>query len=237
MIDHDRLFKALLTTFFVEFVELFFPAVAGYLQPDTVTFLDKELFTDIPGGERREADVVVRAQFRDQPAFFLVHIEHQAEAEAEFSRRMFRYFTRLYEKYALPVYPIVLFSYDTPVREQPNAHRVGFPDLMVLDFSYRVVQLNRLNWRDFVRQPNPVASALMAKMGIAAADRPRVKLECLRLLTGGARRGAVRFRRSDGCNRLDRAARTDEGVGMSECSDPRIAPDRATTHKWNVVTE
>jgi len=61
MIDHDRLFKELLTTFFIEFIELFFPTVAGYLQPDTVIFLDKELFTDIAGGERREADVVVQA--------------------------------------------------------------------------------------------------------------------------------------------------------------------------------
>ena len=33
-----------------------------------------------------------------------------------------------------------------------------------------------------MRQRNPVASALMAKMKIAPADRPRVKLECLRLL-------------------------------------------------------
>jgi hypothetical protein len=95
---------------------------------------------------------------------------------------MFRYFTRLYEKYALPVYPIALFSYDAPHREEPSAHRVAFPDLQVLDFSYRVIQLNRLNWRDFMRRQNPVASALMAKMGIAPEDRPRVKLECLRLL-------------------------------------------------------
>jgi hypothetical protein len=98
---------------------------------------------------------------------FLIHVEHQAEAEAEFSRRMFRYFTRLYEKYALPVYPIALFSYEAPYREEPNAHRVAFPDLSVLEFSYRVIQLNRLNWRDFMRRQNPVASALMAKMGVA----------------------------------------------------------------------
>jgi hypothetical protein len=39
-----------------------------------------------------------------------------------------------------------------------------------------------LNWRGFVRTGNPVASALMARMDIAPADRPRVKLECLRLL-------------------------------------------------------
>ena len=42
---------------------------------------------------------------------------------------------------------------------------------------------SRLSWRRFVKQPNPVASALMAKMKIATRDRPRVKLECLRLLT------------------------------------------------------
>ena len=52
----------------------------------------------------------------------------------------------------------------------------------MLDFRFRVIRLNRLNWRDFVRQPNPVASALMAKMKIAPEDRPKVKLECLRLL-------------------------------------------------------
>jgi len=52
----------------------------------------------------------------------------------------------------------------------------------VMQFNYRVVQLNQLNWRNFVDRPNPVASALMAKMQIAQDDRPRVKLECLRLL-------------------------------------------------------
>lgn len=53
---------------------------------------------------------------------------------------------------------------------------------MVLDFSYRVIKLNRLNWRDFLRQPNPVAAALMAKMKIAPEDRPKVKLEFLRMI-------------------------------------------------------
>ncbi|MCA2612297.1 MAG: DUF4351 domain-containing protein, partial [Microcystis sp. M27BS1] len=51
-----------------------------------------------------------------------------------------------------------------------------------LEFNYQVVQLNRLNWRDFLNQPNPVASALMAKMNIAEKERAKVKAECLRLL-------------------------------------------------------
>ncbi len=182
MIDHDRLFKELLTTFFVEFVELFLPEVSSYLERQSVKFLDKEVFTDVTSGDRYEADLVVKAQFRGQESFFLIHTEHQARAEANFSQRMFRYFARLYEKFALPVYPVVLFSYDAPRRPEPTSHRVEFPDKVVLEFNYSVIQLNRLNWRDFLRQQNPVASALMAKMNIAPEDRPRVKSECLRLL-------------------------------------------------------
>jgi predicted transposase YdaD len=95
---------------------------------------------------------------------------------------MFYYFARLSEKYALPVYPIVIFSYDTPQRSEPTSYQVTFPDKTILEFNYSVIQLNRLHWRDFLRQENPVAAALMAKMQIKPQERSIVKLECLRLL-------------------------------------------------------
>ena len=163
-------------------MELFFPSVATYLDPNHLTFLDKELFTDLTSGERREVDLVVKARFRNQDSFFLVHIENQSQPEVEFGQRMFHYFARLHEKYALPVYPIAIFSFDKPQRQEPQTYRVEFRDWSVLEFNYRVIQLNRLNWRDFLEQPNPVASALMAKMKIVPQDRPKVKAECLRLL-------------------------------------------------------
>ena len=75
-----------------------------------------------------------------------------------------------------------MFSYDTPRRPEPNKFVVAFPGETVLQFRYQVIQLNRLPWRRFVRQENPVASALMAKMKMSAKDRPKVKAECLRLL-------------------------------------------------------
>ncbi|PPS42774.1 DUF4351 domain-containing protein [Chroococcidiopsis sp. TS-821] len=182
MIDHDRLFKELLTTFFWEFIELFFPAVTAYLERDSITFLDKELFSDVTSGDRREVDLIAKAKFREQDTFFLIHCEHQSHPATDFSKRMFHYFARLYEKYALPVYPIVLFSYSTPQRSEPTTHQVTFPDKTILEFNYSVIQLNRLHWREYLRHENPVAAALMAKMQIQPQDRPIVKLECLRLL-------------------------------------------------------
>ncbi len=95
---------------------------------------------------------------------------------------MFRYFSRLYEKFDLPIYPIAIFSYKSPKTLEVNCHQIAFLNKVVLDFNYDVIQLNQLNWGDFVQQHNPVASALMAKMNIADKDRPRVKFECLRLL-------------------------------------------------------
>ncbi len=101
----------------------------------------------------------------------------------EFAKRIFKYFARLHEKYDLPIYPVVIFSFDEPKRAEPKIYRVTFPDLNVLEFQFAAIQLNRLSWRDFITQPNPVAAALMAKMNIPPRERPQVKAECLRLLT------------------------------------------------------
>ncbi|MDJ0901063.1 MAG: Rpn family recombination-promoting nuclease/putative transposase [Xenococcus sp. MO_188.B8] len=153
-----------------------------YLEPDSITFLDKEIFTDVTVGERYEADLLVQAKFQSRSSYFLIHVENQSYNQANFNQRMFRYFSRLHEKYNLPIYPVVVFSYDRPLKATETSYQVEFPDFKVLEFNYRILQLNRLNWRDFLNQRNPIASALMAKMQIAPEDRPRVKAQCLRLL-------------------------------------------------------
>jgi len=180
--DHDRIFKELLTVFFVEFVQLFLPDVAAYLDSTSIEFLDKEVFSDVTAGEKKEVDLLVKARFQGEEAFFLVHVENQAKRQTDFPKRMFTYFARLHEKYNLPIYPVVIFSHNASRRLEPHQYQVAFPGKTVLQFEYVSIQLKRLSWRDYISTPNPVASALMAKMKIAAKDRPKVRLECLRLL-------------------------------------------------------
>jgi hypothetical protein len=181
-IDHDRLFKELISTFFIEFIELFFPQVLEYIDTESIIFLDKEIFTDVTAGDKYETDLIAKAKFLGQPSYFVIHIEAESGARPKFNQRMFRYFARLDEKLDLPIYPIVIFSYDSPKTVAVNNYQINFPDFEVLKFNYQVVQLNQLNWRDFLTRQNPVASALMSKMSIAPEDRPKVKAECLRLL-------------------------------------------------------
>ena len=184
MIDHDGLAKRLLTAFLREFLELFLPDALPYTDLSNVTFLDKELPRANPKAKKRAADLVAQVRFRGQDAFFLFHIEPQGQAQDHFGQRMHRYYSRLLDKYKLPIYPIALLTFKSPLTEQPNAYEITFPGFAVLRFNYRVIQLNRLAWQDFVNHPNPVAAALMARMRIAKKDRVRVKAECLSMLLG-----------------------------------------------------
>src|SRR5436853_557611 len=64
-IGHDQLFKQVLEAFFPDFLRLFDPATAAHLDLTTVTFRSPEVFTDIPQGERRTADVVAEVRSRE----------------------------------------------------------------------------------------------------------------------------------------------------------------------------
>jgi hypothetical protein len=141
--DHDRLFKELLTTFLWEFLELFAPEVVACAERESLRFLDKEVFTDVTSGERHEADLVAILRLREEETCLLVHIENQASKQPQFGKRMFHYFARLRELHDMPILPIVVFSYDKPRRAEPDNFQVKVPGLRVLDFRFTVVQLNR----------------------------------------------------------------------------------------------
>ena len=96
---------------------------------------------------------------------------------------MFRYFSRLYEKHGIPVYPVAVLSFDKPVRPERNDFRVRFPGLDVVTFQFKVIQLNRLDWRAFFKDAQPRGERPddqneVCPEGSAAG----YKLECLRML-------------------------------------------------------
>ncbi len=47
----------------LDFLALFFSEVLAYLEPDSLVFLEQEFFTDMPLGEKKLLDIVVKARF------------------------------------------------------------------------------------------------------------------------------------------------------------------------------
>ena len=108
---HDQRFKEFLQTFLQEFLKLFFPDVERRLDFRNIEFLDKEVFTNLADGSSRRADVVAKIATRDgEPELVLVHIETQAEPRKDFQARMFEYYSLLWARHKIPVFPDTLWK-------------------------------------------------------------------------------------------------------------------------------
>ncbi len=53
----------------------------------------------------------------------------------------------------------------------------------MLKFNFYKLELRKLNWREFIKSDNPVAAALLSKMGYRKEEKVQVRIEFLRMLT------------------------------------------------------
>jgi len=139
------------------------------------------MFTDVTRGDKHRIDILVETRLKGESGIVLVHVENQASAEKDFAERMFIYFSRLYQKHRCRVVPIAIFTYPEK-RNEPDRFKLLFPFMPVLDFHFLTLELNKHNWQDYIQSNNPVAAALLSKMGYQKKERVQVKLEFLRML-------------------------------------------------------
>jgi hypothetical protein len=169
--DHDALFKMLLRTptILQSFFEAFVPGAAGFIDFTVLEFVDKELFTI--DRRKRTGDLLVKTRFRGQPAGFLIHLEHQAQPDADLKRRMLEYFILDWREYDLPVYPIAVLSSPRTVAVHASPLAVDFPNKRVLCFDFDVLDLGSMDAGNYVKTPNPAVLALAARMRFTRKNR------------------------------------------------------------------
>jgi hypothetical protein len=180
-VDHDRLFKELIQAFFEEFILLFFPDMYEHIDFCHLSFLSEELFTDVTAGEKYRVDLLVEMKLKGEDGLIIVHIENQSYVQSSFPERMFIYFSRLFEKYRTNVVPIAVFSYDT-IRDEPSSFTLPLPFGNILHFRFFTIELRKQNWRNYIRIDNPIAAALLSKMGYTESERIELKKQFLRML-------------------------------------------------------
>jgi hypothetical protein len=163
-VNHDALFKMLLKrpAILRGFFEAFLPKVASFIDFACLEFVDKERVT--ADGKKRTGDLLVKTRFRDNPAAFPIHLEHQAQHESDIARRMLEYWLLDWREYDLPVYPILVLSYKTSAVVPDVPLEIGFPNKRVLEFDFDVIDLSKLDAEHYVQMANPAALALAARM-------------------------------------------------------------------------
>ncbi|GAB3059095.1 Rpn family recombination-promoting nuclease/putative transposase [Virgibacillus ainsalahensis] len=180
--QHDQLFKELIHTFFAEFLEVFFPEVHDYIDFSSLQPLSEEVFTDLFEGETRRADIVIETKLKGENAVIIIHVEPQSYGQKNFHERMYHYFSLLYNKYRKPILPIAVFSYEEN-RNEKDQLTMEFPFFHVLTFNFLMLELRKEDWRNYIKSNNPVAAALLSKMGYTDKERIQVRIEFLRMLT------------------------------------------------------
>lgn len=180
-VKHDQIFKELINNFFVEFLDVFFPEVHAGIDFESVKPLSEELYTDLIKGENRRVDIVIEAKLKGTDTLIIIHVEPQSTHQDDFHKRMYLYFSLLYNKYRKTILPIVIFSYDGKHTEV-DEFKIEFPFFHVLTFNFLMLELKKKNWRDYIKSDNPVAAALLGKMGYRKEEKVQVKIEFLKML-------------------------------------------------------
>ena len=194
--DHDQRFKTLLKAFFAEFFQVFFPAWADRFDFERVDWLEQEVFTDPPRGERRSLDLVARVPLRPgvphpapglaEPAdvwLTLIHIEIESQdSVAPLRPRMHSYYEQLRRQYGLPVLPIALYLRVGLDGIGWDVYEEKYWDRRLLSFEYAYVGLPGLEAERYLAREHLLGVALTALMRAPAARRAGVHAEALRRL-------------------------------------------------------
>jgi Domain of unknown function (DUF4351) len=193
MADHDQRFKSLLKAFFAEFFETFLPVWAERFDFSRVDWLEQEVFTDPPRGERRSLDLVARLPLRDgvpppmgisvesaDSLLTLIHVEVESQdSVAALRPRMLSYYEQLRRRHGLPVLPIALYLRVGLDGIGWDVYEEKYWDQPLVRFSFAYVGLPGLDGEKFVAREHLLGVALTALMRVPHARRAQVHAEAL----------------------------------------------------------
>jgi hypothetical protein len=197
MTSHDQLWKDLFRTFFPDLLFLLDPDLAvrlvGSLGPGGFTFLDKEVFHDLPVGERHEVDLLAEALDPATGLKLRVHVEIERRFSGELGRRLARYSYHLYLRDPGPVVSIVVFLRGGPAGVRWTDHVEWAFDREILRFNYLSLGLSKLPARTLLDRSEPLAWAFAALAWPGKLGRARLKLELLRKIATARLNEVERF--------------------------------------------
>ncbi len=161
---HDVLLKGALEDFFEDFLRMIFPDADNIFDfSKKPEFLEQEL-SEINSGyyvkHPKVLDKLVGVHLKDGRQLWVrVHLEVEKTARKSFGRRMFRYFSRLYDKDDVPVISIAVFLEKRGQNNKP-AYNYSLHGTEV-DFRFNAMYVAELDDIELSRAPNPFAKILL----------------------------------------------------------------------------
>ena len=183
---HDTLLKGAFEESFPHLLQFVFGQAAGlFALQRPVQFMDKELLemfpdTNKPGGTRY-ADLLAKVPLASgETQCIFVHVEIQGDHKKGFSRRMFDYFTRIYNRFGENVTAIAVFTGN----KKPAGAGMYKAGLLGTNIMYKYNALHVLDHapETLLAMKNPFALVMLAAQNALLAGKiPEVELNEKRL--------------------------------------------------------
>lgn len=171
MKHNDILWKAALEDLFDDFLRFFYPSADEIFNLDKgFEYLDKELEQLFPpefdNYSPRYVDKLVKVfTSRGQEEWILIHVEVQGYADADFAARMFQYYYRILDKYAMSITAFAIFT-DGNKNFNPKFYEYEFLGTRVY-YGYNTCKIIEQNDDELIDSNNPFAMAVLsAKIAI-----------------------------------------------------------------------
>jgi len=184
---NDILWKGIMEGIFDDLLRFIFPDADHLVDiKKGFGFLDKELSEMYPepkkAAETKFVDKLVKVYRPDGgEEWFLVHIEVQGYPDKTFAERMFRYYSRIYDRYQAPVTALAIFTGQNG-KTMPNCYTYNFLGTSLV-YKYNTCCITDYTDEDLMASNNPFALVVLAaKTALLMGKKPEVELMERKLL-------------------------------------------------------
>ncbi len=166
--------QTFISTYFKEFLEEFFPAI--FKSIDSTVLLPVHLSEEL----QQYPLVVYKTQEDGIESLVYILLDQGNGNQTEINKQMYRIFNSLYKKYQLPIIPaLVTFQNNNILHEE---YAVSFYHIETLTFHYSAVQIQKQEWRKYVRANNVIAAALFQHLNFSKEEKEQLHFEILNML-------------------------------------------------------
>lgn len=163
-VDYDYLWKKMITDLFEDFIQFVIPELYDHVDWSKKPLsLEQELHKISSGIKKgqRTADKLFNVHLKNgTDQWILIHIEIQGSKDPDFSKRMFQYYYRIFDKHNKDIVAIALLT-DSNRSFHPNK----FTQEMFgtkLSYKYNSIKLMSLNQEQLKASKSPIALTLLA---------------------------------------------------------------------------
>lgn len=158
----DKAWKNIIDGLFPQFVEFFMPEIYDYIdfsiEPKSLDNEFKTLFPESESDDRRVDKLFEVKLKNNETKWILLHIEIQSYEDKNFAKRMYHYYSRIFDKYDKEIEAVAIFTYKSD-KHKYNEFKQELKTTSLV-YKYKIYDIAKQNIQELENSKNPFSFAI-----------------------------------------------------------------------------